>query len=180
MHSASALQSLDEENELVIAAITRLFELVVPFGRRMEDAAGELPVHQVHLLALVAIGLDADVFGAASDALDLAERRMELVVVEIVQRIDGNHEVEMLVGIGQPDRRADLTEWPHALDGVRDPVSRDVDAGDLDPRYAFREIVQQETLARSDVEHAHPGLEAVGSNHRVGDLAPAAVIFVTE
>ena len=50
--------------------------------------------------------------------------------------------------------------------------------GDLETRHGLAEIVQQKALARADVEHPHAGLDAIGGDHRVGDLAPAAVIFV--
>ena len=98
-----------EENEFVIAGVAGPLEFEVPFLRRMEDPAGELPIHQVHLLALVAIGLDTDVFRAAADTIDFFERRVKVVVVEVVQRVDGDDEVEMLVGIAQFCRGAELT-----------------------------------------------------------------------
>src|SRR5713101_3360819 len=59
-----------KENKFVVAGIAALFENKIPFLGRVKRAAGQLPVHQVDLFALVAIGLDADVFGAATDALD--------------------------------------------------------------------------------------------------------------
>ena len=46
------------------------------------------------------------------------------------------------------------------------------------PGHGLAEIVQQKALAGADIEHAHAGLDAVGCDHGVGDLAPAAVIFV--
>src|SRR5215469_8075596 len=66
-----------KENELVVSGVTGALEFEIPFFRRMEDPAGELPVHQIHLLALVAVGLDAEIFGAAADALHLAKCGVE-------------------------------------------------------------------------------------------------------
>ena len=49
---------------------------------------------------------------------------------------------------------------------------------DLDARHGLAEIMQQKALAGADVEHAHARLDAIGRNHRIGNFAPAAVIFV--
>src|SRR5450432_704835 len=91
-----ACRWLFEENEFVVTGITALLENKVPFLRRVKCAAGQLPIHQVHLFALVAIGLDTDIFGAAADAFDFLERRVQIVIVEVVQRRDRNDEIEML------------------------------------------------------------------------------------
>src|ERR1700731_4467919 len=96
-----ARRSLFENNKFMVTGITALLENKIPFFGGVKRAAGQLPVHQVHLLALVTIGLDADIFGAAADAFDLLESCVEVVIVEIVQRIDRNDEIEMLVGVGQ-------------------------------------------------------------------------------
>src|SRR3984957_17004877 len=85
---------LFKNNKFVVTGITALLENKIPFFRGVKGAAGQLPVHQVHLLALVTIGLDADIFGAAADAFDLLEGRVQVLVVEVVQRIDRNDEVE--------------------------------------------------------------------------------------
>src|SRR4051812_400092 len=61
---------LFERDEFVVARVSGLLEYPLPFFRRVKRAACELPIHQVHLLALVAVGFNADVFRAATDTLD--------------------------------------------------------------------------------------------------------------
>src|SRR3979490_2085644 len=93
----SARRMSFKENKFMVAGIAGLLKNKLPFVRSVKRAAGQLPIHQVHFLPLVTICLDADILGTAADALDLQERRMQIVIVEIVQCIDGDHEVEMLV-----------------------------------------------------------------------------------
>src|SRR6267142_2600792 len=47
-----------EEDESEIAVVAGLGKGPFPLRRRHEGAAGQLPIHQVGLLALVAVGLD--------------------------------------------------------------------------------------------------------------------------
>ena len=68
----------------MIAGITRPPEHEIPLFRRMKSAAGELPVHQVHLFSLVAIGLDADVFGAAAKYICVEAYRNEREKVNLM------------------------------------------------------------------------------------------------
>lgn len=74
----------------MVAGVAGAPKVELPCFRRVEDAAGELRIHQVRLLALVARGLDTEIFGAAADTLALAQGGVELVVVAIVQRVEGD------------------------------------------------------------------------------------------
>src|ERR1700678_4540564 len=47
---------LFKNNKFVVTGITALLENKIPFFSGVKGAAGQLPVHQVPLLALVAIG----------------------------------------------------------------------------------------------------------------------------
>src|SRR6478736_2303494 len=49
-----------EIDEAPVATITAGLEDPFPFLRRVEGTAGQLPIHQIHLFALIAIGLDRD------------------------------------------------------------------------------------------------------------------------
>ena len=97
----------------------------------MKCAAGELPVHEVDLLAFIAIRLDDNVLMATADALDLAKRREQIVDVQVVQRIDRINEIERpigkekLLGFADGDARANF------VFGVRDCILRNIDAGDF-------------------------------------------------
>src|SRR5271156_4212940 len=77
----------------VVAGVAAFLEEPLPFFGRVEGTAGELAIKQVRLLAVVAVGLDDDVLGSVAYALDLAQRGLELIVVEIMQRRDRDHEV---------------------------------------------------------------------------------------
>src|SRR6516165_4346612 len=57
-------------DEFVVAGITCLPHHEGPFLGRMEGATGQLPIHEVHFLTLVAVGFDAHVLAAARDSLD--------------------------------------------------------------------------------------------------------------
>jgi len=71
----------------MVAGVSGQRKPPVPFFRGAECFTGQLPVHQVRLLGLIAIGLDADVL-VFSDAFDFTQCFLEVVIVEIVQRGD--------------------------------------------------------------------------------------------
>src|ERR1700722_19077211 len=90
-----------EEDESEITVVTGLGKGPFPFRRRHEGAAGPLPIHQIGLLALVAIGLDGQRLRAPADALHLFQRSLQVIGIEIVERVDRHDEVEAGIGIGQ-------------------------------------------------------------------------------
>src|SRR4051794_15977359 len=51
-----------EKNELVVAGVSGFLENECPLVGSVKRPARELPVEQIHLLALVPVGFDADVF----------------------------------------------------------------------------------------------------------------------
>src|ERR1700730_8660974 len=84
----------------------------------------------------------------------------------------------MLVGPGQRMSAADPAIWLDALHRVGNRVLRDVDASDLNARAALAKVMQQEAFAGADIENAHAWLDAIGGDHRVGHLAPPAIVLV--
>src|ERR1700743_3151218 len=98
-------------------------------------------------------------FGAARDALNFSERLPELVIVEIVKRVDRNDEIEMFVRPGELGSRADLAERFDALHYMFDAIFQNIDAGHFDVRQRFTEIMQDEALAGADIEDAHARLD---------------------
>ena len=114
----------------------------------------------------------------AADADDLLQRLVEIVAVEVVQRVDGDHQVEALVRERQFGGAGHLEAWLDLFLGVLDGVAGDVDADDLDARHGLGEIVEDEALAAADVEDAVARLDAVVLDHGVGHLPPAAVVAV--
>src|SRR5882672_5411154 len=96
MKRGRAIESSVEVDERVVAGVACLPEPPLPCFRRAECLAGHLPVQQVGLLELVSIRLHADVLVLPAYALDLAQGRVQLVVVKIVQGVEGVHVVEML------------------------------------------------------------------------------------
>ena len=58
-----------EKDAAVVAGVAALLEKPRPFLGREEALAGELPVEEVHLLLLVSVCFDADIFRAPSDPL---------------------------------------------------------------------------------------------------------------
>ncbi len=59
--------------------------------------------------------------------------------------------------------------------GVREPVTRDVEADELGLGQQQLELVQQKALAAADVEDANLALEAVQIDQRLRDRLPAAL-----
>src|SRR5262245_24236899 len=89
-----------ERDEGVIPGVSGSLETPLPLLRRVKRPAGQLPVQEVNFLALRAVGLDDDMLGATAHALDLLQRLVQVVIVEVVQRVDGEDEVEGTVGVG--------------------------------------------------------------------------------
>src|SRR5262245_45446346 len=127
MMSASLFIVSFEIDEAPVAAVAAGLEDPFPFLRRMEGPAGQLPIHQVHLLALVAIGLVRDVaIAVLRHALDLANGGEEIVDVEIVQRIHGHDEVEALIGKRKLPGICHLQAGLHLGLGIFDCISGDI------------------------------------------------------
>src|SRR5258708_39961765 len=59
-----------KENKGVISRIAGLLVQPFPFFNGIKSAAGELPIEEVDLLPLVAIGLHHDIFLSAADSFD--------------------------------------------------------------------------------------------------------------
>src|SRR5581483_5413077 len=68
--------------------------------------------------------------------------------------------------------------WSDVVHRVFDGIGRHVDARDRDLRHLEAEIVQEEALRASDVEHAVTGVDAVVTGERVRERAPAPVIAI--
>src|ERR1700730_5557325 len=84
----------------------------------------------------------------------------------------------MLVGPGQRMSATDPAVRLEPLHRVINRVLRDVDASDLNARAALAKVMQQEAFTGADIENAHARLDAIGGDHGVGHLAPAAVVLV--
>src|SRR6266850_232593 len=165
--------ALFEINERVVAAVPGLLEPPGPLRGRIERLARHLPVEQVRFLGLVAIGLHAKVF-ALGDALHLPQRLVQVVAVQVMQRLDGDREIEVAIGPRQGCRIADAQPVLELILGVADGVLGDVDAVDLHAWHHQREVIKQVALAAADIEDALTRLDAVMLGHRARDFLPAA------
>ena len=74
--------------------------------------------------------------------LDLPEGVVEVVAVEVVERVDRDHEVEALVGEGQLCGTCLAQKRLHLPLGVVERVARDVDPRHLHARHCLREVVE--------------------------------------
>src|SRR5687767_7523590 len=83
-----------EHDERVIAGVPGVAEPPLPVLGPVKTLAGQLPVEQVDLLALVSERIDDEVFRTAADALHLAQRGLERGRAQVVQRVDRQDEVE--------------------------------------------------------------------------------------
>src|SRR5262249_29705789 len=136
---------------------------------------GERPALHVELFELVAIALDHDVFVLAHP-LDLAERRLELEDLEIVQGAERDDEIERFV----VERVALLCAVAkelvlHVPMRIGEPMVRDVEADELGLGQQQLELAQQIALAAADVEDAPLPLETVQLDERLRDRLPAAL-----
>src|SRR5439155_5339930 len=151
----------------------------LPFGRRKKAFASELPVQQVYFLALVSIRIHHDEPVLAPDALDLAQGLEQIRQIEVVQRVDRNHQVETPVGEGKVRRVGYFDEQPDFLHRIRDGVLGNINSGDFEARKRFREVVNEEPFPTADVEDLVSRLQAVVRNQFLRERTPATIIFVT-
>src|SRR6266850_1987180 len=138
--------ALFEINERVVPAVPGLLEPPGPLLGRIERLARHLPVEQVRFLGLVAIGLHAKVF-ALGDALHLPQRFVQVVAVQVMQRLDGDREIEVAIGPRQGCRIADAQPVLELFLGVADGVLGDVDAVDLHAWHHQSEVIKHVAVA---------------------------------
>ena len=151
-----------------------------PFLLVEEGFAGEGPALDVEEFLLVAVTLEHDV-ALLADALDFAERGLKLENAEVVERGEGDDEVEgfVLEGIwilGAVDEEIGLELGMHA----GETVFGDVKSDDLESGLEELHFVKEKAFPASDIEHARTGFEPVGVDESLGNGFPAASeIFVS-
>src|SRR5262245_61999162 len=166
--------SLVEVDEGIVTRVAGLPEPPFPLFRRIERLAGHLPLQQIRLLGLVAVGLDAEV-PAFANALHLAQRAIEIVAVQVMQGVERVDQIEGPVRPGELAGGANPHAIPDLVLGVRDRVLRDVDPVDFDARHHLRPVEQHEALAATHVEDLTALLDAVMLRHDARDFLPAAL-----
>ena len=145
-----------------------------PFLLVEEGFAGEGPALDVEEFLLVAVTLEHDV-ALLADALDFAERGLKLENAEVVERGEGDDEVEgfVLEGIGilgAVQEKVGLELGMHAGEAVFGDVKSD----DLKSGLEELHFVKEKAFPASDIEHARTGFEPVGVDESLGNGFPAA------
>jgi hypothetical protein len=115
-----------------------------------------------------------------ADALDFAEGGLEFENAKVVERSEGDDEIERIV-----------LEWIGVLCAMGEEVGLEVGMaagkavlGDVETHYVEArleelEFIKEKTLAAADIENAGPGFEAVGVNQGLCDGFPTTgEIFV--
>src|SRR3990170_3002622 len=170
--------ALVDDGPIVVASVARLLEQLDPAVRIVVELGGQPPVLEHRLLLGRAVAVDLHEGMPARHAFNLAQRLDAPVPVEIVDGIERNHRLEAVVRERQLERVAEVEPSDHLGLGVHQRVFRDVEAERLEPGHGLHEILDQESLARADVEHAVAGPETEMRDHVRGDRHPAPVIAV--
>src|SRR2546423_8335567 len=79
------LGKLFKINEGPVARIAAKLEPPVPFCRSIKRFASELPIKEVRLLLLVAVGLNTDVSVFLSHTLNFPQSLIKIVAVKVMQ-----------------------------------------------------------------------------------------------
>src|SRR5436309_288231 len=169
------LRLLFEIDEFVITGITEMLIQPDPGCGVKERLAGQCPALHVELLELVAIAFDHDI-AVLADALDFGKSGPQLEDLEVVERTEGNNEVERLVA----ERIAVLRPVAEQiiLDlgvGVGEPVFRYVEADQFGLGQQPLELAQQVALAAADIEDANLALQTVQVDQPLRHRRPAAL-----
>lgn len=150
-----------------------------PFRLVEEGFAGEGPALEVEEFLLVPVALEHDV-ALLADPLDFAKRGLEFENPEVVERGEGDDEVEGLVleGIGilgamQEEVGAEF--WVAAGEAV----FGDIEPDDFQSGFEELHFVKEEAFSAADIEDARTGFESVGVDEGLGYGFPAACkVFV--
>ena len=122
---------LFKKHAVIITGVTGLPKEEFPFFRSEKTFAGYLPVQQVDLLPLVPVGVDHEILVLLADPLHLPQGLEQAGQPEVVQGIDGDNEVEGLVGKGKANRLRNLHAVAHLGLGMGDGVGGDIDAANI-------------------------------------------------
>ena len=125
----------------MISRIARLLEPPLPPFGGVKAFTGKLPIEKIRLFLLVPPRLDTEVFVFPSNPLDFPERGVQIEALEVVERVDLDHEVKLMVlkrkFFGMPFVNPVLNLGL----GVLFCISRHIQAGHFQPRNRFHQVV---------------------------------------
>lgn len=151
-----------------------------PFFLVEEGFACERPALDIEEFLFVAVALKHDV-SLLADALDFAERGLQLKDSEIVKCGEGDDEIEgfVLEGIwilGAVQEDVGLEFRMH----TGKAVFGDIESDDLKPGLEELHFIKEKAFSASDIEHARTGFEPVSVDESLGNGFPSAgKIFVS-
>src|SRR5262249_49358649 len=146
--------------------------IIVEFG-------GQHPFLEQRLLLRGAIRIDLHEGASGCEAFDFTQRDDAFAAIEIVHGIERYHRLEapvrkrQLDGIPQMEPADDLRLAMHQR------IFRDVEAEGLKAGADLDQVLDQEALPATHVEHAIAGLEFEVLHHILGDRNPSTIVAIS-
>jgi len=120
----------------------------------------QVPGKHAFFFFLGTVSINCDVGPAFANALDLAQGLTAFLARQVMDGVDGDDDVERVVGKRQFARIGDLYLRLHVLDRIGNRVFRHVDAFDGNARNELGHVVHHEPLGATDIKHRTTGRQA--------------------
>ena len=118
------------------------------------------------------------IFEATTHALHLADGPHATDQPQVVDRVDGDDEVERSVAIRQVVRAAHHEERFDVIHRVLDGIGREIETGHADTGDDLTKVVEEKPLGAADVEDDVPRPETVEVPHPLSDRDPPAIVAI--
>jgi hypothetical protein len=139
---------------------------------------GQHPAEENLLLGGRAVRIDLDIGASRRQPLDLAHCGDALGALEIVDDVDRDRRGKAVVGERQLDAVSKMQAPDNFGLAVHQRIFRNVDAERFQTRARLHQVLDEESFARPDIEHAVARPQAEMRDHVLGDRQPAPIVAI--
>src|SRR5215470_7951333 len=176
---AGFLRRSFDDGPVIIAGVAGFAKQGDPAVRIIVELGGEHPFLEQRLLLRGAIRIDLHEGAPGCEAFDLPERGDAFAAIEIVHGIERYHRLEALIRKRQLDGIAEMEPPGDFRLAMHQRIFRDIEAEGLETGTGLDQILDQEALAATYVEHAIAGLEIEVLHHVFRNGNPSTIVAVS-
>src|SRR5262249_40850017 len=124
------------------------------------------------------VGIHLHKSAARCEPLNLLERRNEFSTLQIVDGVEREHRLEAVVGERQLDSISKMQASHHLGLAMRQGILGNIQAEGFQARQDFNEVLDQKSLAGTNVQYAVTRFEVEVLDDVLCDRNPAAIVAI--
>src|SRR6267378_7780816 len=167
------------DSPVIVAGVTRFAEQLQPPFRIVVEFRGQHPTLENLFLLGREVAINLNERAAAAHALDFLHRMYCAGTEKVVNGVDRQYAIEGAVGKRQLVRRSEVQPADDLLLAMRERIERNIQAERVQTGALEHQVLYQETLAATDIEHAHARTQAKVSDDVPSDGTPAPIVAVS-